>query len=390
MNELTIGKNVSHRIDKSIAGKIKNISIDETGQFIYEVSKFGFFYAEDLIEQNSSDRKNFERTILLVGGAGYIGPIITRSLLTQGYKVKCLDLLLYGNGFTVIPFLKNSNYEFIYGDICDPMTLDKSLDGITDIVILAGLVGDPITKKYPAASKKINSFGIKNLINSINNRNINNMIFVSTCSNYGLLKNNTIADENSPLAPLSLYAEAKVEIEKYILELRDNVDYCATILRFATAFGLAPRMRFDLTVNQFTYEMATDGEILVYDADTWRPYCHVEDFARLIEIVLSSSNDSVYFEVFNAGGNLNNFTKRSIVDLIKNEVPDSKIEFTGDSIDRRDYRVNFGKVQKVLGFSPKYSVKDGVHEVLVAINKSLFDLSSKPNFYKNEEISYPL
>ena len=390
MNVLTIGKVVEHKIDKSIVGKIKKISIDETGQFIYQVSKFGFFYAEDLIEQNSSEGKNFKRTVLLVGGAGYIGPIITRSLLTQGYKVKCLDLLLYSNGFTVIPFLKNSNYEFIYGDFCDPMTLEKSLAGITDIVILAGLVGDPITKKYPEAATKINSVGIKNLINSINNRKINNVIFASTCSNYGLLKNDTIADENSPLAPLSLYAEAKVEIEEYLLGLRDKVDYCATILRFATAFGLAPRMRFDLTVNQFTYEMATAGEVLVYDADTWRPYCHVEDFARLIDIVLRSRNDSVYFEVFNAGGDVNNFTKQGIVELIKIEVPDSKMELSRDSTDRRDYKVNFGKVQKVLGFTPKFSVKDGVREVLVAINKSLFDLGAQPNFYKNEEISYPL
>ncbi len=215
------------------------------------------------------------------------------------------------------------------------------------------------------------------------------MIFASTCSNYGLLKNDTIADENSPLAPLSLYAEAKVEIEEYLLGLRDNVDYCATILRFATAFGLAPRMRFDLTVNQFTYEMATAGEVLVYDADTWRPYCHVEDFARLIDIVLRSRNDSVYFEVFNAGGDVNNFTKQGIVELIKIEVPDSKIELSRDSTDRRDYKVNFGKVQKVLGFTPKFSVKDGVQEVLVAINKSLFDLGAPPNFYKNEKISYP-
>ena len=282
------------------------------------------------------------------------------------------------------------NYCFINGDMLNTEILKPLIEKAETVILLAGLVGDPITKKYPKESALINDKAVKNVIDLCADLNTRKFIFISTCSNYGIINNDTIADENSPLAPLSLYAEAKVEIEEHLLGLRDKVDYCATILRFATAFGLAPRMRFDLTVNQFTYEMATAGEVLVYDADTSRPYCHVEDFARLIDIVLRSRNDSVYFEVFNAGGDVNNFTKEGIVELIKIEVPDSKIKFSRDSADRRDYRVNFGKVQKVLGFTPKFSVKDGVREVLVAINKSLFDLGAQPNFYKNEEISYPL
>ena len=130
------------------------------------------------------------------------------------------------------------------------------LDGISDVVILAGLVGDPITKQYPESSHQINDIGIQNVLRACNGKNLSNVIFVSTCSNYGLQEDGILANEDTELKPLSLYASSKVANEKLVLSLRDRVDFRATILRFATAFGLSPRMRFDLTVNQFTRELA--------------------------------------------------------------------------------------------------------------------------------------
>ena len=128
------------------------------------------------------------------------------------------------------------------------------------------------------------------------------MIFISTCSNYGIIEEGSLADEDFELKPLSLYAKSKVSAERFLLAQAGNVDYAATVLRFATAFGLAPRMRFDLTVNEFVKDLYEKGEILVYDADTWRPYCHVNDFARLVRVVLEAPSDAINFEVFNAGG----------------------------------------------------------------------------------------
>src|SRR5207247_961507 len=131
-------------------------------------------------------------------------------------------------------------------------------------------------------------------------------------------------DENHALAPLSLYAKHKVEMEKQLLSYKGKVGFFPTILRFATAFGLSPRMRFDLTVNEFVREMYLGKELLVFDAKTWRPYCHVRDFSRAVEFVLRAPTNKVDFEVFNVGSEANNFTKQMIVDETLKYLPDSK------------------------------------------------------------------
>jgi len=257
------------------------------------------------------------------------------------------------------------------------------------VVLLAGLVGDPITKKYPEESALINDQGVKNVIDLCAKYNVENFIFVSTCSNYGLIENNELADENYKLNPLSLYAKSKVNAEKYILSLKDKTNMHPTILRFATAFGLSSRMRFDLTVSEFTRELAMSKELLVYDAHTWRPYCHVQDFSRLIQMVLEAPKEKVAFEVFNAGGDVNNATKQMIVDMILNKIPDGKVKYQKYGSDPRNYRVNFNKVKTVLGFEPKYNIQDGINELVEAIDNHVFDhVDENRNFHGNYEINY--
>lgn len=329
------------------------------------------------------------KKILLIGGAGYIGPVVTAHLLNAGYAVNCLDNLLYENNLCVIPFMENKNYKFIYGDLRNKENLNSALEGVTDVVLLAGLVGDPITKKYPDASAEINDEGIIRCIENLNGRGLDRVIFISTCSNYGLIKSDQLADEDFELTPLSLYARSKVEAEKYLLNRKNEIDFVPTVLRFATAFGLAPRMRFDLTVNEFTREMALGNELLIFDAETWRPYCHVKDFARLIQNTLEASVDKVGFEVFNAGGGVNNFTKQGIVDLISKHVPNAKVKYQEHGADPRNYRVDFTKVRTVLNFVPEYTVESGVVELLAAINEHVFDrVDLMKNFHGNYEINY--
>ena len=249
----------------------------------------------------------------------------------------------------------------------------KSIEGclnknsIKDIVILAGLVGDPITKKYPLESENINYLAIKNFIDKCNGKKIEKIIFISTCSNYGIVKSNVLADENTKLKPVSSYAKHKVEIEKYILSLKNQIDYSPTILRFATAFGLSPRMRFDLTINQFTREILEGKNLKIYDPDTWRPYCHVVDFARLIAKVILCEKDKTNFEIFNVGSDENNFTKRQILDQIVKTIPSKNFTFVKGDLDPRDYRVNFSKIKRVLNFEVRYSVQDGINEICSAI-----------------------
>jgi len=329
------------------------------------------------------------KKLLLIGGEGYIGNVVAQYLLDIGYNVTSLDNLLFNNNHCVLHKIQNPNYNFIYGDMIDKDHLNNILAGVDGVVLLAGLVGDPITKKYPEESSIINDLGVINTIDLCVKNNIEKFVFVSTCSNYGLIKENELADEKFDLQPLSLYAKSKVKAEKYILSLKNKTDMCPTILRFATAFGLSPRMRFDLTISEFTRDMALGKDLLVYDAHTWRPYCHVQDFARLIHTVLEAPSKKVAFEVFNAGGDLNNATKQMIVDSIHKKIPDAKVRYQEHGSDPRNYRVNFNKVKSTLGFEPRYSVQDGIDELVDAINNHVFEhVEENRNFYGNYEINY--
>lgn len=346
---------------------------------------------EGIRELQSRPAEKIDRKILLIGGAGYIGSVLTKHLLDCDYSVRCLDMLLYGNNQCVTPFLSHDRYEFIYGDFTDNNILSAGLKNVTDVVILAGLVGDPITKKYPDIADKINQQGMIKLINQLNNLKLNKVIFISTCSNYGIVDHDSLADEKTALLPLSKYSQAKVEVEQYLLSLRGKVDYHPTILRFATAFGLSPRMRFDLTVNQFVLELSSGNNVLVYDPETWRPYCHVKDFSSIVRRVLESPLALVDFEIFNAGGEVNNYNKRMIVEAIQQYIPASKVSYQDKGPDPRNYRVNFKKIKNTLNFTPKYTVIDGIKELLQALDQKIFnDALQYKNFHENHEIIYPI
>ncbi len=332
---------------------------------------------------------NRKRRILIIGGTGYIGGPLTTELLRTGYKVRNLDLLIYGHQGAMMGNLPHPRYEFHHGDLNRSDVLDRALEGVTDVIIVAGLVGDPITRKYPNESHAINDLGIRNCIDRLNGRSLNKVIFVSTCSNYGMIEENVLADEEFELKPLSLYANSKVAAEQHILSLKGQTDYHPTILRFATAFGLGPRMRFDLTLNEFTRELFLDKQLLVFDAHTWRPYCHVKDFARLMGRVLEFHVDDVSFEVFNAGGDANNHTKQNIVDMICARLPNRKVLYKQNSDDPRNYKVSFEKVRRKLYFEPAYSATDGIDEILWALRNHLFDdVEARHNYYGNYEVSY--
>ena len=251
--------------------------------------------------------------ILVVGGEGYIGSVLVKYLLENNLKVTSLDSLIYNQDYKLKTYYNYKNYNFTNLDIRSKKISKIDFSIYDKIVILAGLVGDPITKKYPKISNEINEKGIIYVINNISRLANHHIIFISTCSNYGFINDNVYANENHTLKPLSLYAKSKVIIEKYLL---DNPNINSTVLRFATAFGLSERMRFDLTLNEFTRDLYLNKELLVYDPDTWRPYCHVMDFARLILLIINSPINLVNHEVFNSGSNINNYTKRDVVNTI--------------------------------------------------------------------------
>ncbi|MFO7851410.1 MAG: NAD-dependent epimerase/dehydratase family protein [Bacteroidota bacterium] len=327
--------------------------------------------------------------ILLIGGAGYIGSVITAHFLKNGYRISVLDNLIYNNHFALHPYVGDPDYNFIYGDINNTHDLEKASQGITDVILLAGLVGEPVTSKYPGESNKINNTGIKKCINFFNGRGIDKLIFISTCSNYGKIPEEELADEDYQLKPLSLYAKDKVNNELYLLDKKEKVDYTGVVLRFGTAFGLSPRMRFDLTINEFARILTLNQELLVFDEYTWRPYCHVRDFARLLDIVIKADPALVNFEVFNVGGDKNNFTKKMIVEEILKYIPTGKVKYGSNGNDPRNFRVSFSKVKQTLGFTPKYTVPEGIEELIQSFNIGLYgDYMINKNKYGNFEIKY--
>jgi nucleoside-diphosphate-sugar epimerase len=310
--------------------------------------------------------------ILLIGGGGYIGNVVSEFFLKKNYDITIIDNFIYKHNPSIAKIKKFSKLKILEESIIQIDLFEKNLKNYDAVVLLAGLVGDPITKKYPEYSNEINFKGVQNLIDVILKNQVKKFIFISTCSNYGLIKDNELATENFKLDPKSLYAKQKVEAEKYIMKFKKRTDSIVSILRFATAFGVSERMRFDLTVNEFVMNLHLGKRLLVYDPDTWRPYCHVVDFARLIEIVLNSTNSLVNFEIFNAGGDFNNCTKRMLVDKINNHYESSKIEFQQKGPDPRNYRVDFSKVKNRLNFIPKYSIDDGILEIKDYLNSNTF------------------
>lgn len=312
------------------------------------------------------------KNILLIGGAGYVGTVLTSHFLKNGHKVTVIDNFTYGNQFAVQPYLGDPDYRFVFGDMGDRQALSDAADGVTDVILLAGLVGDPITKKYPDASDAVNVRSIQQTIDFFDNKNIDKLLFISTCSNYGMVGEDELAGEDFPLNPLSLYAKAKVANEHYLLDKKDKVDYTGVVLRFSTAFGLSPRMRFDLTISEFTRDLFMGRELLVYDEHTWRPYCHLRDFARLLDRVLEANKEKVHYEVFNAGGDINNYTKKMIVDTILEHIPDGKVIYGQNGSDPRNYRVSFSRIRQVLGFEPQFTLQDGVIELITAMKHGVF------------------
>jgi nucleoside-diphosphate-sugar epimerase len=326
--------------------------------------------------------KKKTKTILLIGGGGYIGGIVLKYFLDRGYSIDVIDNFLYGHSKSLKKFSKNNKVSIFRTDATS-LKLNKKLSNYENVIILSGLVGDPITKKYPVLAKKFNETSIKKIIRECFEKNVKNLTFVSTCSNYGY--NLKPCTETSKLKPLSSYAKSKVAIEKYIISQKDKFSTNAVILRFSTAFGISYRTRFDLTVNQFVKEAIQKKKLVVYDADTWRPYCHVKDFARLIFKISKLKKNKKYFQIYNVGSDKNNYTKMGLVKLIKKYLPNIKVEILGRSKDRRNYKVNFGKINKSLNFRPLYSVEYGIKELInfVRRNKNIVNKKIYYNFYIN-------
>ena len=310
---------------------------------------------------------------LVTGGNGYVGACAVEALLEAGRDVRVLDSLLHGQR-ALADAQRAAGVEVIEGDLRDPDARRGALEGVEEVVHLAAIVGDPACARDPELSHAVNVDGARALVDDAAHAGVRRLVFASTCSNYGRMEDPTVPiAEDGVLAPVSLYAAQKVAVERELLSGTDRNGLEPTCLRFATVYGVAPRMRFDLTVNEFTRDLWADRELEVFGEQFWRPYVHVRDAGRAVATVLDAPADRVAGEVFNVGRSGENYRKLDLVREIQSQLGRGHVSFVRRDEDPRDYKVSFDKIRRVLGFETAITVPGGIAEVADALDRSTFE-----------------
>jgi nucleoside-diphosphate-sugar epimerase len=307
------------------------------------------------------------KTILVVGGAGYVGSaLVSRLLKDTDWNVKVFDNLMYG-GDSLFHFFNFKKFSFIKGDL-RTFELPKILNDVNYVVNLAALVGEPICKKYPQDAHEINFEANINLAKICEQKNIDRYLMMSTCSNYGLRKNQEMLKENDELQPISLYSETKVNSENILLNKLSNLP--VIVLRASTAYGMAARIRFDLLLHQFILEAWEKKQVNVFGANSWRPMVHVDDIARAIVLTLTKNSNLKQKDVFNVGSNDQNFQKITLAKMVADRF-DVKISEVESKVDPRDYKVSFDKISSELNYNTLHKPVDAIEQIATSIESGL-------------------
>ena len=299
-----------------------------------------------------------KRHILITGGAGYIGSLLTGELLRAGYAVTVVDELLFG-GESLMSYFPDENFHFIKANVWEPHAIRYALKSDfptpSAVVHLAAIVGFPACQAVGReVAWRYNVKATQRVYDQANELGVARMIFASSYSNYGLAKDNQPVNENSPLNPQSLYAETKIAAEEYLTE-QANGDCAPLIFRFATLFGTSPRTRFDLIVNQFVLEAYTKRALLIYQRGYSRSFVHVRDTVRGIMMGLEAPEEKIRGQIFNLGTDEGNYSKDEIVTLILKRLPETFVQYKDLTFggDMRDITVSFEKIRRVLGYQVK-------------------------------------
>ena len=307
--------------------------------------------------------------ILVTGAAGYIGSVLVPSLLGNGHRVIAVDNFMYKQT-SLATSIENPNFELVFGDVRDFNLMLKLLSKADLVIPLAAIVGAPACEKDAITAQSVNKDSMIWLIDKLSSNQ--RILMPTTNSAYGSGDLNNFCDENSPLKPMSTYAKDKVSVEKALMELSKS-----TSLRLATVFGISPRMRLDLLVNNFTYRALTDGYVVVFEGHFKRNYIHILDVVQAFNLAIENEN-KFGGEIFNVGLSDANVSKLELCAEIQKLV--TKFVFfesqVGKDPDQRNYIVSNAKIELV-GFKPQFSLQQGIYELAKGLK--MFDLQPFTN-----------
>ena len=297
--------------------------------------------------------------ILITGGAGYLGSVITGKMLNAGHEVVVLDKLIF-NQTSLLVYTSNPNFKFIHGDVRNENLLQKLCNEVDVVIPLAAIVGFPACDAEPELAKEINFKQIFNIVKFTKGKNVK-ILYPNTNSGYGIGVGQTECTEESPLNPISIYGTTKCSAENF---LKSNTD--SIIFRLATVFGVSPRMRTDLLVNDFTYKAITDKYIVVFEKNFKRNFIHIQDVANVFLFMLENY-DKYKGEVFNVGLSNANLSKQELLEKIQSHVKNFAVSYNDyyEDPDKRDYIVSNTKVEST-GWSPKWDIDMGISELIMA------------------------
>jgi nucleoside-diphosphate-sugar epimerase len=308
-----------------------------------------------------------KKSIFITGGAGYVGTSLIPLLLENGYLVTVYDSLIFNNGDKLLPYISNTNFRFIKGDIRDTEHLKKHISGYEIVIHLAAYVGYGICRERgEVESYDVNTKATRGLIELLSEDQY--LLFGSTGSNYGEVLDE-ICTEETPLVPLSIYGRTKTEAEHLVMQRKNS-----TAFRFATAFGLSPRLRLDLLINDLTFKALTQKYAVIYESHFLRTFIHVRDVARSFLFAINNK-DLMKNNVYNVGSDNMNFSKKEVCEIIQSFIPDVLFHYAdiGEDVDKRNYKVSYSKINN-LGFETSITIKQGIDELIKA--NSLIEIKS--------------
>ncbi len=322
-----------------------------------------------------------QRHVLITGGAGYIGSVLTEALLRRGYWVTVVDALLFG-GESLLAYLPHPAFHFMRADVCDDGAIlaaarEAEARGalpISAVVHLAAVVGFPACQAVGReAAWRTNVDAVQRIFNDADDLSVERLLFSSTYSVYGAADDGVSVTEDAGLNPQSMYAETKIAAEEFLVGVAQESRCAPLIFRFATLYGASPRLRFDLIINQFVLEAYTNRELIIYQRDYSRSFVHILDVVAGLVMGLEAPEGKVRGQIFNLGDKQGNYTKDEIVALIHKSLPDTRVHYRDFSFegDMRDVRVSYEKIKNVLGFQTQWTVEQGIREILHLLQKGV-------------------